>query len=978
MLPFLLPSAFSVRASSRLAQTLSRATAKQESKTNRRASTATLIQAAAHSSRSDGQDQHDDAPLPRLPRHNADQAAFSHFFDKRTPLSTPSSASTSSKPKASHEIASASRQAVATFREAIGRRQPAVIIEAYDLLLRAQQIHARDVIRFSSRTLQSSDVGFPVRKADIQTAIRHLVQHAQAQGHMEVSNMEACHQMFHDMSRIFGFRIGPTDLHRQLQTYCLSKSLRFDPCQAFERLRASHPDWQTTSVEWNMVISYLVKRGEYGHAIKVWNDMLEYGVEPEDALRNTMIRVQLAVKNTDEAETQLQHISLEKEQLGIDTLTTTVEGLCKLVSIAKETDEELMGKLRTYASDLRKAVESSPQAATDSSAWHALLRYEAMIVGPAHALETARLASKPGMFGHSTLCFLLRLHVDELNDLQSSDEALELLDKIQSAIDPKRMIQLDDQCYNILMLGLLDNSAVDSEIQTEDPILLDDDADVLLDDAGDRSANQQSRNLPTPNQVREAQLLYDHVRALGIPPTPLLVTPLLTAYCEAFLPSLPSAMKLVQDMLDYRSSRKASSPTKRRSTASLSIGMKIIRPVLDACVKVKDITAARTLLSRLHEARIAITAAHKSQLMRRLIGITTSWPEAFHIYRSLSRFPTTTTTTTGSSSATPSTKGLDERGYIKLLESFRSLKIIDPKSTLGQPLPAPPEELLGIVEDMRAAGHRPSCAIYTSILDYYAKTPKPSYLGVRATHEMLKRDERLEPDLPLINALMNAYNRAEEPAMVLAIWDSLLATRQEIDGITLSVFFDTAGRHGLLALARKAISTVRRIESETADRGVYRRSAMSKGAWDSWLECLARCGRLEEAIELAFGEMRRTLFREAIDAGDFDSAADQSQLSVANLVVGSTQAPVRDRRGQVVGPDAKTLGTLLKFAARERDRRQKRLGAILPWSSSSSTNEMGAGGSGRGNTIWHSLRARIREELSWLYPQVKHIGENPL
>lgn len=974
MLPFLLPSASSIRASSRFAPTLQKLTAKQAHKPCRRASTSTLIPPAAHTSRSDEQDQNHDAPRPRPPRNHADGAAFSHFFDKRTPLSTFNSASTSSKPKASHEITSASRQAVATFREAIGRREPAVIIQAYALLVRAQQIHARDVSRYSSRTLQPSHVGFPVRKADIQTAVRHLVQHAQTQGHMEVPNIEACHQMFHDMSQIFGFRIGPTDLHRQLQTYCLSKNLRFEPCQAFERLRASYPDWQTSSVEWNMVISYLVKRGEYGHAIRVWNDMLEYGVEPEDALRNTMIRVQLAVRNIDQAETQLQHVSQDKEQLGIDTLTTTVEGLCKLVSTAKDTDEELMGKLRTYASDLRKAVESSPQAASDSSAWHALLRYEAMIVGPAHALETARLANKPGMFGHSTLCFLLRMHVDELNDLQSSDEALELLDKVQSAIDPKRTIQLDDQCYNILMLGLLDNSAAESDIKAEDLILLDNDADGLLDDAGNRSTDRQSRILPTPNQVREAQLLYDHVRALDIPPTPLLVAPLLTAYCEAFLPSLPSAMKLVQDMLEYRTSSKASSPTKRRSTPSLSIGMKIIRPVLDACVKLKDITAARNLLSCLHEAGITITAAHKSQLMRRLIGITTSWPEAFHIYRSLSRFPTTTT----SSSDAPSTKGLDERGYINLLESFRALKFIDPKSTLGQPLPAPPEELLGIVEDMRAAGHRPSCAIYTSILDYYAKTPKPSYLGVKATHEMLKRDERLEPDLPLINALMNAYNRAEEPAMVLAIWDSLLATRQEIDGITLSVFFDTAGRHGLLALARKAITTVRRIESETAERGVYRRSAMSKGAWDSWLECLARCGRLEEAIELVFGEMRKTLFREAIDAGDLDSAADESQFSVTDLVVRSTQAPVRDKRGQVVGPDAKTLGTLLKFAARERDRRQKRLGAILPWSSSSS-NEMAAGASGRGgNTIWHSLRARIREEMSWLYPQVKHIGENPI
>lgn len=993
MLPFLLPSTAALRASAQLARRLQATAAKQTRTAQRCAST--LIEHADQATRTE-EDAEDIDDCSRPTRHRSGNAAFSQFFDKRTPLSTESLAPTSNKARASHEIASASRRAVSAFRQAIGTKAPAIIIEAYADLIRAQQRHADDVRISTSRAVQASDVGFPIRKNDIQTAIRHLVQHAQKEGYMDTRIVECCHQMFQDMAETFGFRIGPADLHRQLQTYCLARSARFDPRQAFRQLRASYQDWQTTSVEWNMVINYYVQRQSYSQGLEVWKEMREFGVEPETQLRNTMIRTLLSINDVAGADAQLQSLAQQQGHLGIDTLTTTVEGLCKLITAARKSDHEFMAKLRSYATDLRKAVESSTDSATDVSAWHTLLRYEAVVGDPAHALETARQAYQPDLFDFSTLLLLLRLHSDELSDVQSSDEAVELLDRILSAIDPKRNIQPDDQCYSILLLGLLQNPGFEatSVIERQDAMAFD--RTLPADEAEENSPAQQPRPLPTPNQVREAQLLYDHARSIGIPPTASLVTPLLNAYCDAFLPSLPSAMSLVQDMLDYRSrsnnARKAPGAPRRKisssSTAPVTVGIDVIKPVLDACVKLRDISSARDLLSRLHSAGIPITATHKAQLMNRLISITTSWPEAFQIYRSITRF----TSSTSSSSLRSRTRveGLDEKGYISLLQTLRRLSFPDLRAKArdepltNATLPAPPEELLGIVEDMRASGHRPSCAIYTGILDYYAKSPLPSYVGVKATHEMLKQDEGLEPDLPLINALMNAYNRVDEPAMVLAIWDSLLATRQEIDGVTLSVFFDTAGRHGLLSLARKAITTIRRIEAEAATQrreGTVRRSAMSKGAWDSWLECLARCGRLEEAIELVFGEMRRVAFREAIAAGDLT----EPQLSVTDLIVKSTQAPVRDKKGQVVGPDAKTLGTLLKFAARERDRRQKRfLGAVLPAPPSSSTasksaSAAAAGTDGRsGTSIWHILRSRIREELSWLYPQIKHIGEQTL
>ncbi len=192
--------------------------------------------------------------------------------------------------------------------------------------------------------------------------------------------------------------------------------------------------------------------------------------------------------------------------------------------------------------------------------------------GPCTRTRDSETSLPAGLVRLLTLLLLLRLHSDELSDVQSSDEAVELLDRILSAIDPKRNIQPDDQCYSILLLGLLQNPGFEatSVIERQDAMAFD--RTLPADEAEENSPAQQPRPLPTPNQVREAQLLYDHARSIGIPPTASLVTPLLNAYCDAFLPSLPSAMSLVQDMLDYRSrsnnARKAPGAPRRKISSS--------------------------------------------------------------------------------------------------------------------------------------------------------------------------------------------------------------------------------------------------------------------------------------------------------------------------------------------------------------------------------------------------------------------------
>ena len=154
---------------------------------------------------------------------------------------------------------------------------------------------------------------------------------------------------------------------------------------------------------------------------------------------------------------------------------------------------------------------------------------------------------------------------------------------------------------------------------------------------------------------------------------------------------------------------------------------------------------------------------------------------------------------------------------------------------------------------MRHAGFHPSAQTYTVLLDYYAKV-HAGLAGVRATHALIQRDVQLEPDLVLIHALMNAYNYAGAPAQVLGIWDSLVvlchnASGTLVDDITVTIVCDTCGRAGLLDVMRRVLDTVQDMDP----------ALMTKNVYDAWVECLARCGHLVEAMHVAVSYTHLTL-----------------------------------------------------------------------------------------------------------------------
>ncbi|CAD6905089.1 unnamed protein product [Tilletia controversa] len=287
-------------------------------------------------------------------------------------------------------------------------------------------------------------------------------------------------------------------------------------------------------------------------------------------------------------------------------------------------------------------------------------------------------------------------------------------------------------------------------------------------------------------------------------------------------------------------------------------------------------------------------------------------------------------------------------------------------------VPAPPEPAISIFWDMLQSGASLPPPVYTNLLHYYTKLVKASGQSVfwassdapqdapsdaelasiqshqrrliaseaiASLHKLVRLDTNLQPDLPLIDALMNAYGHLGQIHNVLPIWQSLVnlsggarvllssASNSEeeqgrvtnrMDGQSVAIVLDACGFAASLPLsrARSVVSWVRHRDRLAASFVLKSKSSassssspgvggsrprppeflMRKGAWDAWLECLCRRGHVREAFEVFTQEMIPTLETQR-RTFHHDNRRDRDQARL----------------------DAKTLGTLLRFAARERD-----------------------------------------------------------
>jgi pentatricopeptide repeat protein len=231
---------------------------------------------------------------------------------------------------------------------------------------------------------------------------------------------------------------------------------------------------------------------------------------------------------------------------------------------------------------------------------------------------------------------------------------------------------------------------------------------------------------------------------------------------------------------------------------------------------------------------------------------------------------------------------LRKEDYVQIIQLFVGLGL--PRSPW--PLPKLTFEFL---RDMRDEGVRVDGKVYTVMINEYtrylrrrrkerglANTGAGEMMGekdqrianqvgqaIERTHAMVKLDSFLDLDVPLMTALMDAYNQLQAWPETFTMWNEIIGhyrleresgemdTKEKIAyRPALSVVLDACGFCGNLARGRK-------IWDWAEGRDMIR---PSWGNWKSWVECLCRCDEVEEACEVVAGLLRRSENEEGGDS----------------------------------------------------------------------------------------------------------------
>jgi len=252
---------------------------------------------------------------------------------------------------------------------------------------------------------------------------------------------------------------------------------------------------------------------------------------------------------------------------------------------------------------------------------------------------------------------------------------------------------------------------------------------------------------------------------------------------------------------------------------------------------------------------------------------------------------------------------MDEQDYLDIILHF--IRLVLPKSP--SPLPKLTFEFL---RDMRDAAIPPQARVYTMMVNEYTRylrrrrkeraTGSGESTGsdekiagntiqtIQKIHSIVKLDSFLDVDLPLLIALMDAYNQLQLWPETFELWNEIVARHRmeresSADGRqtslqrvayrpALSVILDACGYSGNLARARK-------IWEWAHGRDMIR---CSYGNWKSWIECLCRCGRLTEACDVVRGPFKRSWSDGMLGPDERTtllSRVDQDELPVLEMLV---------------------------------------------------------------------------------------------
>jgi hypothetical protein len=199
--------------------------------------------------------------------------------------------------------------------------------------------------------------------------------------------------------------------------------------------------------------------------------------------------------------------------------------------------------------------------------------------------------------------------------------------------------------------------------------------------------------------------------------------------------------------------------------------------------------------------------------------------------------------------------------YQEIINHFAAMSL--PKSPR-----VPPDLLAEFITDIKRAGFRMDAKMYTTIISRFTaflrkrrrqlnesdlvemvpsaddKTVSQTLHLLRKLHGAIRLDSFLDVDIPLLNALMDAYNQLGAWPECFTVWQELVDRhawddKHEAFQPSLSIIFDACGYSKQLARGRRIW--------RWAAKGAV---PVNQNNLSAWVECLCRSGQVIEATSL--------------------------------------------------------------------------------------------------------------------------------
>ena len=341
--------------------------------------------------------------------------------------------------------------------------------------------------------------------------------------------------------------------------------------------------------------------------------------------------------------------------------------------------------------------------------------------------------------------------------------------------------------------------------------------------------------------------IYDQSKKAGITPDAALIAPLLRALARLDMKgpsdeSINRALAIYHDLANtvppsmHSPSSKPKSLNNHSTGPDIGIYNTLLRMLLSSKSGTNYLPLADSLLEEMEDRHLptnssTITASKIIMEMRR----ARTFSGALDFYRE-------------------HRSNLDEHGYAAVLQAYCRLSF---RGDLQVPLIT---QYFSIVNDMRLQRIPITPKVYTIILHQIGSMVKsvrqdyPQYNAarqvlerlvatIRRVHDFLTLDASISPDAALWNQLMNTYSRLGCFGDAYRVWEMMYLTGR-YDQISVSIILDACGYAGDL----QTVNTIRKKLSKAG-------FAFDLRNWNTWIECLCRLGRLEDAVNVVCSEM---------------------------------------------------------------------------------------------------------------------------